>query len=98
MSEEARRYLVAYDSPSDQRRERLAHTLERFGDRVQYSVFVVDVRPAKLVRLRTELEVLIDRSQDSVLVADLGVFGAVGRRFEFLGRRADPMTRGPVVI
>lgn len=97
--ESPRRYLIAYDSPSDPRRERIAHTLETFGDRVQYSVFVVDVRPAKLVRLRTRLEALMDRDADSILVADLGPLDAVdSRRFEFIGRRREPLGRGPVVL
>ncbi len=97
--EATRRYLVAYDSPSDPRRERIAHTLESFGDRVQYSVFVVDVRPAKLVRLRTALEALMDRDTDSILIADLGPLASVdSRRFEFLGRRREPLGQGPIVL
>ena len=75
-----RRYLIAYDSPSDPRRERIAHTLETFGDRVQYSVFVVDVRPAKLVRLRTRLETIMERDADSILIADLGLLGSMDAR------------------
>jgi CRISPR-associated protein Cas2 len=42
---DVRRFLVAYDIPSDRRRERLAKCLERHGDRVQYSVFVIDASP-----------------------------------------------------
>jgi CRISPR-associated protein Cas2 len=96
--ESARRYLVAYDVSVDLRRGRIAKTLERFGDRVQYSVFVVDVRPAKLVRLRTELEQLM-KADDSILIADLGVLATLdARRFEFLGRRRDLRGSGPIVL
>lgn len=32
-------YVVAYDIPDDRRRLRVARLLERYGERVQYSVF-----------------------------------------------------------
>jgi CRISPR-associated protein Cas2 len=49
------RFLIAYDIVSDHRRNRIAHTLESYGDRIQYSVFIVDAKPAKIVRLRAAL-------------------------------------------
>lgn len=99
MSERQRRYLVAYDISHDRRRDRVAKTLEGYGDRVQYSVFAVDVRPARLVRLRKELERLIDMASDSVLLCDLGPVDLVDtRRFEFLGREAELTGRGPLVL
>ena len=98
-SEAARRYLVAYDISDDHRRSRVARRLQEFGDRVQYSVFVVDVRPARLVRLRAGLEDLIDGQADSVLVCDLGpVTSAHQRRFEFLGRSAKITPTGSIVL
>ena len=84
----ARRYLVAYDIADDRRRLRVSTKLSSYGDRVQYSVFVVDGRPAKLVRLRAVLARLIDAGVDSVLICDLGpVSGDLDRRFEVIGRR-----------
>jgi CRISPR-associated protein Cas2 len=86
----ARRYLVAYDIPSDQRRARIAKMLGSYGDRVQYSVFVVDVKPARLVRLRSDLRGLLCAEEDSILLCSLGpVADADDGRFEFLGRRRD---------
>lgn len=97
--EEPRRYLIAYDVPDDARRERLARTLSTYGDRVQYSVFVVDVRPARLVRLRAKLERLIGPDEDSVLLCDLGPLHRVGDgRFEFLGRQREITPHGPLVL
>ena len=85
--EDTRRYLVAYDIPDDRRRTQVAKKLESFGDRVQYSVFIVDAPPAKLVRLRTELLALLVTQEDSVLVCTLGPVASCGpERFEFLGR------------
>ncbi len=88
----ARRYVVAYDVPDDRRRARIAKKLGSYGDRVQYSVFIVDVRPARLVRLRGELERLMRAEEDSVLICEVGpVIGVERGRFEILGRER-PLT------
>lgn len=84
----ARRYLVAYDVADDRRRLRVSTKLLSYGDRIQFSVFVVDGRPAKLVRLRAALLKLIDLEIDSVLICDLGlVSGDLDRRFDVIGLR-----------
>ena len=98
-TEAARRYLVAYDITNDRRRTRIARCLQEYGDRVQYSVFVVDIRPARLVRLRTLLEGLIDERSDSLLLCDLGPVATIDhRRFEFLGCSAEITPRGAIVL
>lgn len=97
--EAARRYLIAYDIGDDGRRGTVARCLQTYGDRVQYSVFVVDVRPARLVRLRARLEELIDTRLDSVLLCDLGpVFRIDSSRFEILGCSATITPHGPIVL
>jgi len=84
---DVRRYLVAYDIASDSRREKVAKRLQAYGDRVQYSVFVVDASPVRLQRLRVGLEELIDPGQDSIIFCDLGLAAGVdGSRFNALGR------------
>ena len=94
----ARRYLVAYDVADDRRRLRVSTKLSSYGDRVQFSVFVVDGRPAKLVRLRAALAKVIDLEVDSVLICDLGsVSGDLDRRFDVIGRRR-PITDERVFI
>jgi CRISPR-associated protein Cas2 len=60
--DDVRRYLIAYDISDDVRRTKVAKKLESFGDRVQYSVFIVDARPAKLLRLRAQLTDMIDEA------------------------------------
>lgn len=98
-SDSARRYLIAYDISDDQRRSRVAKRLGSYGDRVQYSVFVVDIKPARLVRLRTELEHLIKNAVDSILLCDLGPVATIdARRFEFLGYSAEVTPHGPIVL
>lgn len=82
-----RRTLIAYDIPDDNRRTRIANATSEFGDRVQYSVFVVDATPAALNRLIRTLEGLMDRGADSILVCDLGAVETVTTRFRYLGQQ-----------
>ncbi|BBX73995.1 CRISPR-associated endonuclease Cas2 [Mycobacterium shinjukuense] len=95
---DARRFLIAYDIPDDRRRDRLAKRLERHGDRVQYSVFVVDASPARIARLKNEISTIIVTALDSVLLCDLGLVQNVDHgRFAFIGRSRPIMTSGPIV-
>lgn len=88
MSESVRRWLVACDIAQDARRDRVATLLLEFGERVQYSVFLVDGRPAEFARLRDALEGEIIPAVDSVLLCDLGDRDdAAPRATTFLGRR-----------
>ena len=99
MSEAARRHLIAYDIADDRRRDRVAKRLQSFGVRVQYSVFLVDLRPAKIRRLLAALEELIDRGEDSVLVCDLGpIVDIRPQSFHYLGVSRPEPHSGPIVI
>ena len=94
-----RRYLIAYDIGDDKRRSQVARILQGYGDRVQYSVFVVDIKPAKIVRLKAELAAILDSQVDSVLVGDLGqVSDAAKRHFEYVGRMRPVTDRDSFVI
>lgn len=87
MRADTHRYLVTYDIPSDRRRTRVATCLLEHGDRIQYSVFIIDAARVKIVRLKDRIRTLIDVEEDSVLFCDLGalssvtdsVFSTVGR-------------------
>jgi CRISPR-associated protein Cas2 len=96
---DAHRYVIAYDVTDDRRRDRLAKCLERQGDRVQYSVFIVDACPARMERLKNEVSSIILAVQDSALFCDLGLTHNVDRgRFAFLGRSRQLMSNNSVVI
>ena len=96
--EDTRRTLVAYDVTDDRRRTRLANVLSRYGDRVQYSVFVIDASPGRLIRMRTKISSTIDHSKDSLLFCDLGpLTGLSPQQFEFEGR-SRPITDGDSFI
>lgn len=60
--------IAAYDVREDDRRARLAATLQVFGDRVQKSVFVIIIDPVELDALRTRALTIIDPDTDSLLL------------------------------
>lgn len=68
MSDEKRSYLVAYDINDDRRRDHVAKILRCYGERLQYSVFFLRIRPAKMLVVQNLIEVEIDGSTDSVVV------------------------------
>ncbi|MEU8263096.1 CRISPR-associated endonuclease Cas2 [Micromonospora sp. NPDC048999] len=97
--DDVRRYLIAYDVSDDVRRTKVAKKLESYGDRVQYSVFIVDARPAKILRLRTELIDLIDQGTDSVLFCSLGTLRDNHRRsLDVIGRSRTITGHGPAIL
>jgi CRISPR-associated protein Cas2 len=49
-------WVIAYDSPSNKRRRKMAKLLEGYGVRMQWSVFECRLRPHQLHRLRQRLE------------------------------------------
>ena len=59
-------WVIAYDTPSNRRRRKLAKLLEGHGLRVQWSVFECELRGDQLQRLRQRLGRLIVAEQDSV--------------------------------
>lgn len=52
-------YLISYDIPDDKRRGKIAHLLEGYGERVQYSVFEVWVTDKELEKLSQQLQRLV---------------------------------------
>jgi CRISPR-associated protein Cas2 len=94
----ARYYLIAYDVQLDPRRTRIAKHLESYGDRIQYSVFLIEAKPARLARLTAKLQQQIDPDTDSILICDLGQIGsAEPSRLTYLGRRR-AVTSYPMII
>lgn len=99
MRKDVRRNIVAYDIPHDRRRSRVAKVLETYGDRVQYSVFVVDCSPAALLRLKSEVDDLIDNGEDSILFCDLGLVSQLAdTRYSYLGREREVTGQGPLIM
>ncbi len=96
--EDAHLYIVAYDI-SDPRRWRRVHRLmQGYGAWLQLSVFQCRLSRRRMVELRAELERLVKREEDHVLVLDLGPAEGVEVRVWSLGRRFEPVRREPVIV
>lgn len=59
-------WIIAYDSPCDRRRRKVAKLLEGYGARVQWSVFECRLRAEEVMALETRLSYLIRPDEDSV--------------------------------
>lgn len=89
-------YLVAYDIPSDRRRQRVANWLQDYGQRVQFSVFEVWLPQGERKTFLRRLERLIDAEKDSVRLYYL--CGACQKRVITLGQGQPPQPPGPIII
>ncbi len=93
--------LVTYDvrtsEPGGARRlRRVAKACRDFGQRVQFSVFEIEVDPAQWTLLRARLEGLIDPEQDSLRYYFLGANWS--RRVEHVGAKPATDLNGPLII
>lgn len=93
--------LVSYDvstvSPDGKKRLRqVAKTCRDLGQRVQYSVFEIEVDPAQWVKLRQRLCELIDPSVDSLRFYHLGARWE--GHVEHIGAKPALNMKGPLVF
>jgi CRISPR-associated protein Cas2 len=93
--------LVTYDvSTTDEggarRLRRVARACQDWGQRVQASVFEVEVDPAQWARLRARLEGLIEADKDSLRFYFLGA--SWERRVEHVGAKPAADLGGPLIV
>jgi CRISPR-associated protein Cas2 len=93
--------LVTYDvstaTPGGARRlRRVAKACQDFGQRVQFSVFEIEVDPAQWTRLRARLEGLIDEKTDSLRFYFLGANWE--RRIEHVGAKPAVDLGGSLIV
>ena len=67
-----------------------------FGQRVQYSVFEIEVDPAQWTALKTRLEAIVDLKQDSLRYYYLGANWR--RRVEHVGAKPAVDLDGPLIV
>jgi CRISPR-associated protein Cas2 len=91
-----RRHLIAYDIRDSRRLRQVCKTMEEYGERLQYSVFVCDLSRAELVRCRAAVEQRMNLREDSVVIVDLG--DTNGAQFTFVGQRLDLPTNEPRIV
>lgn len=92
--------LVSYDvstsSPGGQKRlRRVAKACRDLGQRVQYSVFEIEVEPAQWVTLRQRLVDLINPSLDSLRFYQLGAKWE--HRVEHVGAKPATDFKAPLI-
>jgi CRISPR-associated protein Cas2 len=92
-----RRFLVAYDIRDDKRLRAVAGCMEGYGTRIQYSVFICDLSAKEKVLMRGDIETVMRRSEDSVMIVDLGA-ARDASRFVFLGCHEELPPSGAVVL
>lgn len=93
--------LVSYDVSTrecggDRRLRRVARACRDYGQRVQYSVFEIEVDPAQWTMLKQRLTDLIDPAQDSLRFYYLGKHWKT--RVEHIGAKAVLDLNGPLVF
>lgn len=93
--------LVTYDvntsdTAGQKRLRQVAKLCEKHGIRVQNSVFEVLVDAAQLVKLKAQLERLIDHDSDSVRFYKLG--NSYEHKIETMGRVPLIQTGGPMIL
>ncbi len=64
-------YLLTYDIADDARLRRVASVAEKYGVRLQYSVFLIRASGARLQRLVDELQKIICEREDDVRIYPL---------------------------
>lgn len=93
--------LVSYDvstreAGGDRRLRRVARACRDFGQRVQYSVFEIEVDPAQWAVLKQRLTDLIDPAHDSLRFYYLGKHWQT--RVEHVGAKAALDLNGPLIF
>jgi CRISPR-associated protein Cas2 len=71
-------YLLTYDidteSDKGRRLQKVAKICESYGQRVQNSVFELNIDSAKMTELKIKLEAVIDKKIDSIRIYKLGKY------------------------
>ena len=93
--------LVTYDVNTTEgggkaRLRSVAKACRDFGQRVQFSVFEIEVDPAQWTALKTKLEGLIKPTEDSLRYYYLGANWR--RRVEHVGAKAATDLGGPLIV
>lgn len=93
--------LVTYDvntmeDGGKKRLRRVARACEDFGQRVQFSVFEIEVDPAQWAKLKARLEGVIRPEVDSLRYYYLGANWA--RKVEHVGAKPAADLNGPLIL
>ncbi len=93
--------LVTYDvntieAGGKRRLRQVARTCVDYGQRVQFSVFEIEVDPAQWIKLKSNLEAIIKPEYDSLRYYYLGANWS--RRVEHVGAKPATDLTGPLIV
>lgn len=92
-------YLVCYDIADDKRLRKVHRIMCGYGEPWQYSVFHCFLKEIDLVRMRTQLEDIMNLKEDQVLVLDLKNTDPNERpALSSLGRSVPPTPTGMLIV
>jgi len=91
-------YVVAYDIADPRRWRRVFRLMQGYGRWLQLSVFHCRLDGGRRVEMAAQIEQIIDRSADHVLILDLGPAENVALAVESLGKTFAPIERQAIVI
>jgi len=92
-----RRFVLAYDIMDDRRLRKVHSCAKTYGYSLQYSVFICDLDPMELTRLKWDLGALIAHGEDRIALIDLGEVTSP-TRFVFLGVHPVLPQQGPTIV
>ena len=79
-------YIVTYDVCDEKRLRKTFNICKAYGVHLQLSVFECDLSESDLVKLKHELNAVINNAEDQVLFVELGPTASRGKRvIESLG-------------
>ncbi|MEC9435130.1 MAG: CRISPR-associated endonuclease Cas2 [Pseudomonadota bacterium] len=93
--------LVTYDVSTTEeggrkRLRRVARACEDYGQRVQFSVFEIELEPARWAKLKARLEGIINPEADSLRFYHLGANWT--RKVEHIGAKPSLDLNGPLIL
>ncbi len=95
-----RRFLITYDISDDKRRNNVFKALRDRGDHLQYSVFICELNDREYAGLKGELQQMVHKKEDQVLLLDLGLADntfEIGQGLDCVGHGYTPPRRVLVI-
>ena len=91
-------YIVTYDIADDKRWRRLFKLMHGYGEWLQLSVFQCRMTRMRQLELVRQIEAILDREKDHLLMLDIGPAENVQPRVLSIGKAFAPIERLPVIV
>lgn len=91
-------YLVTYDIGDDKRWRRIWRVMNGYGEWLQLSVFQCRLTRQRHAELIVSLDEIIEKSEDHILLMDLGPADAVTPRVVSMGKNFKAVVREAVIV